>query len=264
MTFKPARLLLALLAVSAMPVFAQNLAIVNGKPVPSSRVEPAVKLAIAQSQGQEPDSPQLREAVKKDLVMREVMMQEAVAKGFERDAIIKQQIEKYRQNIVVGAMMRDYSDKNPPTAAELKAAYDAAKLQAGEKEYHVRHIATETEAEAKSMIAKIKTGAKFEELAKSSKDVRSAQSGGDLGWVTPSGLPKEFISGFTALQKGQVTENPVQTSPNSFHVIKLDDVRPFKMPTLEELKPQLSDQVQQLKVQKFQESLMKKAKIQMF
>ncbi len=70
MTFKPARLLLALLAVVAMPVFAQNLAVVNGKAIPSARAEALVKQVVAQ--GQQPDSPQLRADIKQSLITREV------------------------------------------------------------------------------------------------------------------------------------------------------------------------------------------------
>lgn len=259
MTFKPARLLLALLAVVAMPVFAQNIAVVNGKAIPSSRAEAVVKQVVAQ--GQQPDSPQLREMIKKDLIAREVLMQEAVKKGFDKDATVKQQLENARQAIVINALVRDYLTKNPVKDADIQAEYDRFKAQAGDKEYHVRHILTSTEAEAKDVIAKLKAGAKFEDLAKTSKDQGTAANGGDLDWATPSSFPKEFSAAFTALQKGQVTETPVQT-PNGFHVIKLDDVRTAKLPSLEEVKPQIAEGLQQKKLQAYQEEMVKKAKIQ--
>ena len=256
MTFKPARLLLALIAVVAMPAFAQNLAVVNGKPIPASRAEAVVKQVVAQ--GQQPDSPQLREMIKKDLVAREVMMQEAVKQGFEKDATVKSQLENARQTIVINALVRDYLVKNPIKDADIKAEYDRYKAQAGDKEYHVRHILLETEAEAKAVIAKLKGGAKFEELAKTSKDQGSAANGGDLDWASPSAFPKPFSDAFVGLKNGQVTEVPVQT-PNGFHVVKLDDTRAAKLPTLEEAKQQISEGLQQKKLQGFQEELIKKA-----
>jgi hypothetical protein len=76
--FQASPLLIALLAVVAVPAFAQNVAVVNGKPIPSSRVDAVVKQVVAQ--GQQPDSPQLRELIKKDLIGREVLMQEAETK----------------------------------------------------------------------------------------------------------------------------------------------------------------------------------------
>ena len=259
MTFKPARLLLALIAVAASPAFAQNIAVVNGKAIPSSRADAIVKQVVAQ--GQQPDSPQLREMVKKDLIAREVLMQEAIKQNFDKDATVKQQIDNARQTIVVNALMRDYLTKHPVKDDDVKAEYDRFKAEAGDKEYHVRHILLETEADAKAVIAKIKGGAKFEELAKTSKDSGTAANGGDLDWAAPSSFPKPFSDAFVGLQKGQVTENPVQT-PNGWHVIKLDDTRAAKLPALEEVKPQVAEALQQKKLQAYQEELLKKAKVQ--
>ncbi|CAN7502636.1 MULTISPECIES: peptidylprolyl isomerase [Duganella] len=259
MTFKPASLLIALLAVIAVPAFAQNVAVVNGKAIPTSRVDAVVKQVVAQ--GQQPDSPQLRELIKKDLIGREVMMQEAEKQGFGKDAAVKAQIENARQAIIINSLIGDYVKKNPVSDADIKAEYDRFTAQAGDKEYHVRHILLGTEAEANDVIAKIKGGAKFEDLAKTSKDTGSAANGGDLDWASPSSFPPAFSAAFVALQKGQVTEKPVQTQ-NGFHVIKVDDIRPAKLPTLEEVKPQIAEALTQKKLQAYQEELVKKAKVQ--
>ena len=258
MTFKPAKLLIALLVV-AVPAFAQNVAVVNGKAIPTSRVDAVVKQVVAQ--GQQPDSPQLRELIKKDLIGREVMMQEAEKQGFAKDPNVKQQLENARQAIIINALVGDFVKKNPVSDADIKAEYDRFTKQAGDKEYHVRHILLGTEAEANDVIAKIKGGAKFEDLAKQSKDTGSAANGGDLDWASPSSFPPVFSQAFVALQKGQVTEKPVQT-PNGFHVTKVDDIRPAKLPTLEEVKPQIAEALTQKKLQAYQEELVKKAKVQ--
>jgi peptidyl-prolyl cis-trans isomerase C len=258
MTLKPARLLLAMIAVIAMPAFAQNVAVVNGKAIPMSRVEALVKQVV--SQGQRPDSPELRDMIKKDLVAREVMMQEAQKLGFDKNPEVKKQLDNARETLVVNAMMREFLDKNKISDAEIQAEYDRYKAQAGDKEYHVRHILLETEAEAKAVIAKLKGGAKFDELAKASKDQGTANSGGDLDWATPSAFPKPFSDGFVSLQKGAVTATPVQTE-NGFHVIKLDDTRAAKLPTLDEVKPRIAESLQEKKLQAFQEQMVKKATI---
>lgn len=259
MTFKPARLLIALLAVAAVPAFAQNIAVVNGKAIPTSRVDAVVKQVVAQ--GQQQDSPQLRELIKKDLIGREVMMQEAEKQGFAKDANVKQQLENARQAIIINALVGDFVKKNPVSDADIKAEYDRFTKQAGDKEYHVRHILLGTEAEANDVIAKLKAGGKFEDLAKNSKDTGSAGSGGDLDWATPSSFPPAFSDAFVGLQKGQFTDKPVQT-PNGFHVIKVDDIRPAKLPTLEEVKPQIAEALTQKKLQAYQQEMVKKAKIQ--
>ena len=259
MTFKPARLLLALVAVASAPAFAQNLAVVNGKAIPSSRAEAVVKQVVAQGQNQ--DSPQLREAIKNDLIAREVLMQEAVKQGYDKKPEVREALDNARQSIVVNALARDYVTKNPVTDAQIKAEYDKFKAQTGDKEYHVRHILLGTEDEAKAVITKIKGGAKFEDLAKQSKDPGTAAKGGDLDWAAPSSFPPEFSAGFTKLQKGGVTDVPVKTSAG-FHVIKLDDTRAAKVPTLEEVKPQIQDALSQQKLQAYQEQMVKKAKVQ--
>jgi peptidyl-prolyl cis-trans isomerase C len=258
MILKPARLLLILIAMAAAPAFAQNVATVNGKAIPASKVDQIVKQVVAQ--GKQADSPQLREAIKKDLIGREVLLQEADKQGYGTRSEVKAALENARQSIIINAMLADYVKKNPVKDADIKAEYDKYKAQVGDKEYHARHILVGTEEEAKAIIAKLKGGAKFEELAKQSKD-SSAANGGDLDWASPASYVPEFSKAMVALQKGQITETPVK-SQFGYHVIKLEDVRPAKIPPLEEVKQQVAESIQQKKLQAYREQLMNKAKIQ--
>ncbi|MGB7481059.1 MAG: peptidylprolyl isomerase [Burkholderiaceae bacterium] len=258
MSFKPARLLVALFAAAAIPALAQNLAVVNGKPIPSSRADMMVKQMAAQGQ---PDSPQLRTMIKEELINREILMQEANKLGLADNQDVKAQLEMARQSIVIRALVADFLKKNPVKDADIQAEYDKFKAQAGDKEYHARHILVDTEDEAKAIIAKLKGGAKFEDLAKQSKDTGSAANGGDLDWASPSSFVKPFSDAMVALQKGQITETPVK-SQFGYHVIKLEDTRPAKVPALEEVKPQIAESLQQKKLAAYQEELRKKAKIQ--
>lgn len=257
MILKPARLLLVMIAMACAPAFAQNAATVNGKAIPAAKVDQIVKQVVAQ--GKETDTPQLRDAIKKDLIAREVMIQEADKQGFGTRAEVKQALENARQSIVINAMLADYVKKNPVKDAEVKAEYDKYKAQMGDKQYHARHIMVGTEDEAKAIITKLKGGTKFEELAKQSKDTDSAARGGDIGWQSPGALPPEFAKSVASLQKGGITDTPVKTQAG-YHVIKLEDSRPI--PGFDEAKRQFSDQMQQRKLLMFREELMKKAKIQ--
>lgn len=258
MTLKPARLLVLLLAAAALPVLAQNLAVVNGKAVPSSRADTMIKQMAAQGQQ---DTPQLRSMVKEELINREILMQEADKQGLSTSADVKNQIDIARQSIVIRALVTDFIKKHPIADADVKAEYDKFKAQAGDKEYHARHILVEKEDDAKAIIVKLKAGEKFEELAKQSKDPGSAANGGDLDWASPASFVKPFSDAMTALQKGAVTETPVKTQ-FGYHVIKLDDTRAAKVPTMEEVTPQIKESLQQKKLQEFQQELRKKAKIQ--
>jgi peptidyl-prolyl cis-trans isomerase C len=258
MILKPAHLLVALLASAALPVMAQNLATVNGKPVPSSRADLMVKQMV--SQGQQ-DTPELRAMVKDEMINREILVQEADKLGLGTKPEVKNQIDIARQSILIRALVADQLKKNPIKDADIKAEYDKFKAQAGDKEYHVRHILVDKEEDAKAIIAKLKAGAKFEDLAKQSKDPGSAANGGDLDWATPSSFVKPFSDAMVSLQKGQLLETPVKTQ-FGYHVIRLDDVRAAKIPTLEEVKPQITEALQQKKLQEYQKQLRAKAKVQ--
>ncbi|MDQ1815540.1 peptidylprolyl isomerase [Massilia sp. CCM 9210] len=266
MMLKPARLLLAILALAAAPAFAQKtsapssapIATVNGKAIPAARVDQIVKQVVAQ--GKQTDSPQLREAIKKDLIGREVMIQEADKQGFGMRPEVKSALENARQSIIINAMLADYVKKNPVKDAEIKAEYDKYKSTVGDKEYHAKHILVPTEEEAKALIAKLKTGSKFEELAKASSKDGSAANGGDLNWAGPNDYVPEFSKAMVALQKGAITDTPVKTQ-YGYHVIKLEDSRATKILPLEEIKQQVAESLQQRKLQQFREDLMKKATI---
>jgi peptidyl-prolyl cis-trans isomerase C len=255
MTFKPAHLLVALLATAAIPVMAQNLAVVNNKPILTTKLEALVKQAKAQGQQ---DTPQLRANIKERLISIEVLTQEAVKAGLATNPDVVTQLELARQQILIQNLMREYATKNPVNEADIKTEYDKAKAQAGDKEYHAFHILVEKEDEAKAIISKLKAGAKFEELAKQSKDPGSATKGGDLDWASPATFVPDFSNALIALQKGQFTETPVKTE-FGYHIIKLDDVRPSKFPAIEEVKQQIVDGLQQRKIQAYQQTLMKKA-----
>lgn len=258
MMLKPARLLLALIAVVAAPVFAQNAATVNGKAIPAAKVDQMVKQVVAQ--GQQPDSPQLREMVKKELIGREVLLQEASKQGYGAKPEVKSAIDNAAQSITINAMLADYVKKNPVKDAEIQAEYDKYKAAVGDKEYHSRHILVATEQEAKDIIAKLKAGGKFEELAKVSKD-GSANNGGDLGWMTPAKLVKPFADAMMALKPGAITETPVKTE-FGYHVIKLEESRATKLPALAEVKGQVAEALQQKKIAAYRDELIKKAKVQ--
>lgn len=258
MILKPAHLLVALFVSAALPAMAQNLAVVNGKPVPSSRADIMIKQMAAQGQQ---DTPELRAMVKEELINREILIQEADKLGLGTNAEVKSQVEIARQSILIRALVADFLKKNPVKDADIKAEYDRFRAQASDKEYHARHILVEKEEDAKAIIAKLKGGAKFEELAKQSKDPGSADNGGDLDWAAPAAFVKPFSDAMISLQKGQLYDTPVKTQ-FGYHVIKLDDVRAAKIPTLEEVKPQIAEGLQQKKLQGFQQQLRAKAKIQ--
>lgn len=240
---------------------AQNIAVVNGKPVPKARVDALMTQVTqqAQSQGQQLP-PNIEQQLRDEVVLREIFVQEAEKRGLPASATYKQQMESARQSILIRELYKDFEAKNPITDAEIQAEYDKYKAQAGDKEYRTRHILVEKEDEAKALIGKIKAGAKFEDLAKTaSKDPGSAAKGGDLDWATAGSFVPEFSKAMTSLAKGGMTETPVQ-SQFGWHILKLDDVRDAQIPPLAEVKPQIQQSLGQKKVAEFRDQLKAKAK----
>lgn len=244
--------MLAPLAASA-----QNVAIVNGKAVPKARVD-ALMTQVTRS-GQ-PMTPELEKQVRDEVVLREMFMQEAEKRGLNGSAEYKEQMEFARQTILIRELFSDYAKKNPITDADVAAEYDKFKAQSGGTEYRARHILVEKEDEAKALIAKIKGGAKFEDVAKAnSKDPGSAENGGDLDFADPKGYVPEFGTALTQLKKGEMTQEPVK-SQFGYHIIKLEDTRDAPLPPLESVKPQIEQRLQQQKVAQFRDEVRAKAR----
>jgi peptidyl-prolyl cis-trans isomerase C len=253
-----AAVLVTLSLGAASAAHAQNAAIVNGKAIPKARVDEFV--ASLTQQGR-PDTPELRNAVREELIAREIFVQEAEKKGLARNTDVKRQLESTRQDILIRAVIRDHLTKNPVTEADLKAEYDKVAKGSGDKEYRARHILVETEAQAKDIIEALKKGGKFEELAKQSKDPGSAANGGDLDWNGADTFVKPFSEAMVKLGKGQTTEMPIKTD-FGWHVIRLDDVRDTQPPPIEQVGPQIKQELERRRIQALQESLKAKAKIQ--
>jgi peptidyl-prolyl cis-trans isomerase C len=259
MTLKKTRLWVLLAAFAAAPVFAQNIAVVNGTPIPKARADALIDQLVHQGQQ---NTPQLQTAVREELVNREILMQEALRRGLPNRPDIKAQIAVAQQTVVLRALIEDFVKNNTPSDAEVTARYNALIKDAGGKEYHLHHILVDNEQQAKDLIAKIKGGASFEELAKQySKDPGSGKNGGDLDWSDPKAYVPEFADAATHLQKGQMTDTPVHTQ-FGWHIIRVDDVRDTTPPPLEQVRPQIVQQIQQEKLQAFEEGLRKNAKIQ--
>jgi peptidyl-prolyl cis-trans isomerase C len=255
--FLPA--LSAIILGLALPALAQNVAIVNGKPVPKARVD---ALAAQLAKAGRPVGTEMEGQLKDEVIAREVFMQEAQKRGLDASDDFKSQMELARQTLLIRELFADYQKNNPVSDADIKAEYDKFVSANGGKEYRARHILVEKEDEAKTIIASLKKGGKFDEIAKKqSKDPGSGANGGDLDWANAASYVPEFSGALLKLKKGETTAAPVK-SQFGWHVIRLDDVRDAQLPKLEEVKPQIAQQLQQQKLAKFQEDLRGKAKIE--
>jgi peptidyl-prolyl cis-trans isomerase C len=207
-------------------------------------------------------SAEMQGQLKDEVIAREIFMQEAQKRGLDGSDDFKAQMELARQTLLIRELFADYQKTNPVTDADIQAEYDKFAAANSGKEYRARHILVEKEDEAKAIITSLKKGGKFDEIAKKqSKDPGSGANGGDLDWANAANYVPEFSGALVKLKKGQTTDAPVKTQ-FGWHVIRLEDVREAQLPKLEEVKPQITQQLQQQKLAKFQEDLRGKAKIE--
>jgi len=247
----------ALALLAPLAASAQNVAIVNGKPVPKARVDALIDQATKAGQ---PRTPELEKQARDEVVMREMFMQEAERRGLAASAGYKTQMEFARQTILIRELFEDEKRKRPITDAEVQAEYDKFKQQATGTEYRARHILVEKEDDAKKLIEQIKGGAKFEDLAKkNSKDPGSAENGGDLDFAKPDAYVPEFGKAMTGLKKGEMTPQPVK-SQFGWHIIKLEDTRDAQFPPLTDVTPQIKQRLEQQKLAKFRDEIQTKSK----
>jgi len=243
---------------AAKPPAGGAVATVNGAAIPQSRLELFVRQAIAQGQA---DSPELRNAVKQELIAREIVVQEALKKGLDKSPDFTAQLDMLRQQLLLQLYQQDFPRTHQPAAAAMRGEYDKLKAQQGDKEYRARHILVKTEEEAKEVLGQLSKGGKFEQIAsEKSLDTGSKASGGDLNWAAPGNYVKPFSDALTKLKKGETTRTPVQTQ-FGWHVIQLTDERALKMPSYDELKPRIAQAMTQQSLQKAIQDLRTKAKI---
>ncbi|HUK05755.1 MAG TPA: peptidylprolyl isomerase [Burkholderiales bacterium] len=234
-------------------------ATVNGQPIPRDRMEALIRQQVARGTA---DSEALRMQAVEALIRNELLVQEANRTGLAKRPEMQQQIDLARRDVLANAMVGEYLRTHPISDAEVQKEYEHAKSQTGDKEYHARHILVASEDEAKSVIADLKKGGKFEEIAqKRSLDEGTRPKGGDLEWNVPGNFDKTFADAMIKLDKGKMTEAPVRTR-FGYHVIQLEDVRPISFPKLEQVKPQIQQSLLNQRVDAYLRELRAKAKVE--
>jgi len=233
--------------------------VVNGVTIPQSRFDAMNKELSTQGQ---PDNAERQQAVKEELVNREILAQAAQKRGLDKTPDVAAQMDMARQAVLVRALFEAEVKANPITDDMLKAQYEQFKASMGTNEYKVRHILVEKEDEAKAIIAELNRGGDFAKIAKEkSKDPGSKDNGGDLDWGPSARYVKPFADAVQATPKGQMTPQPVKTD-FGYHIIKVDDVRPLKVPSFDEVKEQFRQRAQQAQIQKLVMDLRSKAKVE--
>lgn len=249
--------LIALFCSGPLAAATDTLATVNGKTVPRARLDFVIKEQVRQGR---PATPELSRQARDEVIVREVLAQEAERKLAGSEAL-RARMEFMQQQALVNALREDFFLNSHPTADEVRKAYDSITTRAGERDYRVRHILVEQEAQARTLIEQINGGARFEDLAKTqSRDRDSAPAGGLLAWAPEGGFAPEFAAALPRMSRGSVATAPVRSSAG-WHVIRLEDVRPAQPPAFDDVKPRIVESLIERKWRDYVQSLRTRAVI---
>ena len=236
-------------------------ATVNGVAISQRTVDMVAKQGAGAGR---PDTPESRTAIIDQFALQMLVAEEAIKKGLDKSPEVAEQIDAMKQSVLARAYVQDFSKNSPVTDDMVKAEYERIKATITGSEYKARHILVEKEGEAKDLIARLrKEPGAFAKLAiEKSKDQGSRANGGELGWFDLSRMVPEFGAAVSKLERGKFTQEPVKTQ-FGYHVILLEDSKPIEAPPLEEVKPQLTQQLQQKNLKKHLDALKAGAKIEM-
>ena len=239
-------------------------ATVNGTPLTNGLLDLNIKAALTQGQK---DSPELKNALKDELINRELLTQESIRQGLDKDIDFRDQIAQLKQTLMIQALLENYFQKNPITDAKLREEFDRQRKLIGEgasaTQYRLSQIIVTTETDALDLIRRIQKGELFGKLAQEySIDQASKANGGQIGWVLPGQVVAPVSNVIVNLNKGAVSNAPIQTQ-GGWVIVKVDDKRPFKFPTFEEAKPQLRQALVQQYLSDTVKKLRESAKIVM-
>ena len=233
-------------------------AVVNGTPITKAAFNQYTQQLRGKAKA---DTVEASKSLVDQLVMEELLVQEAAKQKLADDPQVKQQMEMIQRNLLASTVVRRMLSANAPSEEAIKKEYDTAVAAMKGKEYKASHILVDSEDKAKEVIAELKKGGNFAELAKTKSSDSSAANGGDLGWFTPSMMVPPFAEAVAKMEKGKYSEQPVQT-PFGWHIILLEDSRDATPPSMDELKPQITQMLQSRMVNDYLEKLKTGAKIE--
>jgi peptidyl-prolyl cis-trans isomerase C len=242
------------------------LATVNGSTITSADFDREVKALPEYIRGMA-DTPQGKKELIDTLVMRELILQQAAKEGLDKGKEIDEKLAELKKRIVVDTYLKKKVETDAKISdEELKKFYEQNldKFKSGEQ-VKASHILVKSEQEAKDILAQLKGGTAFEELAKAKSVDTSASKGGDLGWFGKGNMVPAFEKAAFALKEGQLSG--IIKSEFGFHIIKLTGKRAAGTRSFDEVKEQITAALMPSKQQQIfmqlKEDLKKGAKIEL-
>jgi peptidyl-prolyl cis-trans isomerase C len=236
-----------------------TVATLDGKTITQDELEGFIRAANGKALNEL--SPEERQNALDALIRLRLVAAQAEKDGLDKEPQTATNLELARMDLLQRALAEKYLKDKTPTDQELRAEYETQIARQSRSEYRARHILVQTEEFANQLLARIKKGEKFERVASAESLDSSKQQGGDLGWFSPQTMVKPFADAVMGLQKGQMTDKPVQTQ-YGWHIIRLEDTREVQPPPFEQVRQQLGRVVYEKKFRAYTDELQKAAKIE--
>jgi len=236
-----------------------SVAVVDGVPISRNTFEEYAK-GMASKPAADLTAEQ-REQLLQDLIRAQVVYAMAEREGITTQNETRAALDLQRLQIVQKASAQTYLKDRKPSEEELRAEYDIQVAQLDKLQYRLAHIQLPTEAAAKQVLAQLKAGANFAQLAKAqSADAATRDKGGELDWTGPSSMPATFPPVVTKLRKGDLAPEPLK-SQYGYHVVRLLDSREAPPPTFDQVRSRLVQIVEEKKFKAYVDALEAKAKV---
>jgi peptidyl-prolyl cis-trans isomerase C len=207
------------------------------------------------------NTPEMQMNVLNELTNVMLVAQDAEKKQLDKREDVNAAIELLRIKLLTQTAIQDYAQNHPPSEEEIQKQYDSEYADKSTTEYKARHILVKDKALADSLIKDLDKGAEFATLANEYSTGPTGKNGGDLGWFDDEQMVKPFTDAVKKLQPGKYTEEPVKTQ-FGWHIILLEETREAPAPTLEQVKPSITNQLQQQALAQYMQDLRAKSTLQ--
>lgn len=225
-----------------------TIATINGQAVPLDLFRLFYTERLHQTNQQ--NSPALQNQVFNEFINVVVTAQDAERKGLEKQENVRRAMELQRMQLLSRVALQAKAQAEQPTDEELKKAYDERYGKEKHTEYKARHILVKSDEEAEKLIKKLESGASFADLAKANSIGPTGKNAGELGWFDANQMVPPFMEAVASLKPGEYTKKPVKTQ-FGWHIIQLEKTREAAPPTLDDVKAELTAQVQREKLAKY-------------
>lgn len=231
---------------------------VNGSKLTVADFQAYIRMRMQNAKQKESLSPAQRQKIFGEYLNRELLYQEALKKGLDRNELINAEIQNQRRNIIVSFALRQLMQA-PIKESEIRAVYDK-EMAKPSKEYKTRHILVKTEDEARKIIKELEKGKNFIQLAQQHSIDASAKKGGELGWFSAQQMVEPYTKATQSLTNGSYTHTPVHTR-FGWHVIRLDGTREVPPPAYEDVRNEIIARINTQRISNYIAELRKNADI---